>query len=89
MTVKDAAIFLEVSTTVVYGYIAQRRIPHYRLGMGQRGAIRLDLADVTAFKESRRVEALAAFPSRSLPAPPKRSLPSVSDLAALRRAGKL
>lgn len=86
MTVKDAARYLEVSPSIVYDLVAARRISHYRVGAGKRGAIRLDLADLQAYKASCRVEA------RTIAAPatpkPKNALPSLDEAAKAILAGK-
>lgn len=47
-----------LSPSLVYLWIEQRELPHYRLGgRGRRGRIVIDEADFTSFVTNRRVEA--------------------------------
>lgn len=56
MTVAEAARALEVSPDLVYRLCRAGQLGHTRIGLG-RGVIRLDHADVEAFRASRKVEA--------------------------------
>lgn len=46
-----------LSPSLVYSWIEQRQLPHYRLGgKGRRGRIVIDEADFAAFLACRKVE---------------------------------
>ena len=51
LTVKEAAELLKVSPGCVYQLIAERRIPHLRIGVG-RGCIRIRRQDLEQFLEN-------------------------------------
>ena len=55
MTVQDAAKFLAVSTSTLYGWVYQRRIPFVKVGR----SLRFELAELQKFIQSNR------FPARS------------------------
>jgi excisionase family DNA binding protein len=55
ITVLDAAKFLAVSTSTLYGWVYQRRIPFVKVGR----ALRFELAELQKFIQSNR------FPVRS------------------------
>jgi excisionase family DNA binding protein len=55
LTVKEAANFLAVSTSTLYGWVYQRRIPFVKVGR----ALRFELAELQKFIQSNR------FPARS------------------------
>lgn len=58
LTVKDVVDRLEgkVSTAMVYQWIDEERLPHYRLGGdGRRGKILVDEGDLNRFLEECRV----------------------------------
>ena len=55
ITVQDAAKFLAVSTSTLYGWVYQRRIPFVKVGR----ALRFELAELQKFIQSNR------FPARS------------------------
>jgi excisionase family DNA binding protein len=58
LTVKQAAERAGVSESLVYQWIEERRLPHYRLGgKGKRGKIGISPRDLDAFIQSLRVEA--------------------------------
>ena len=68
MTVFQAAERLGVSDSLIYQWCYEGRLPHYRVGgQGRRGHIRIDPADLDAFKQSLRVGG-PACPSASAPA---------------------
>jgi excisionase family DNA binding protein len=50
ITVQDAAKFLAVSTSTLYGWVYQRRIPFVKVG----GALRFELAELQEFVQSNR-----------------------------------
>ena len=52
MTAKEAAVKLEVSLSLLYQLIQEKRIRHRRIGgRNRRGAIRIDEDAIEAFKE--------------------------------------
>jgi excisionase family DNA binding protein len=51
LTVKEAANFLAVSTSTLYGWVYQRRIPFVKLGR----ALRFELPELQKFIQSNRV----------------------------------
>jgi excisionase family DNA binding protein len=53
MTVKEAAHFLSVSVSTLYGWAWQRRIPFVKVGR----ALRFDKADLEQFIRANRFEA--------------------------------
>ena len=55
ITVQDAAKFLAVSTSTLYGWVYQRRIPFVKVGR----SLRFELAELQKFVQSNR------FPVRS------------------------
>ena len=50
-TVREAARYLSVSVSTLYGWVHQRRIPFVKAGR----ALRFDLADLDRFIESNRI----------------------------------
>ena len=56
LTVKQAAEILGLSGREVYQLCYTHELPHYRLGV-KKSAIRIDPADVLAYKERCRVQA--------------------------------
>lgn len=55
LTVKETAERLKLSVGCVYQLIAERRLPHLRIGCG-RGAIRIREEDLSAFLDTCRVQ---------------------------------
>jgi excisionase family DNA binding protein len=55
ITVQDAAKFLAVSTSTLYGWVCQRRIPFVKVG----GALRFELAELQKFVQSNRFQVQA------------------------------
>ena len=55
ITVQDAAKFLSVSTSTLYGWVYQRRIPFVKVGR----ALRFELAELQKFIQANR------FPARA------------------------
>jgi len=55
MTVKEAAIFLAVSTSTLYGWVWQRRIPFVKVGR----ALRFQIAELNKFVQANSVRARA------------------------------
>jgi len=53
MTVREAASFLQISISTLYGWAWQRRIPFVKVGR----ALRFDKADLEEFVRSHRFEA--------------------------------
>ena len=53
ITVQDAGKFLAVSTSTLYGWVYQRRIPFVKVGR----ALRFELAELQKFIQSNRVSA--------------------------------
>ena len=53
MTIKDAARFLSVSVSTLYGWVWQRRISFVKVGR----AVRFDRRDLEKFVQANRVEA--------------------------------
>lgn len=51
LTVQDAAKYLAVSVSTLYGWVYQRRISFVKVGR----ALRFDLADLDRFVESNRI----------------------------------
>ena len=51
LTVQDAAKFLAVSTSTLYGWVYQRRIPFVKLGR----ALRFEMPELQKFIQSNRV----------------------------------
>jgi hypothetical protein len=57
LTVSQAAERAGVCPTIVYGWVAARLVPYYRIGSkGTRGKIFIEESDLTAYLESCRVE---------------------------------
>jgi excisionase family DNA binding protein len=56
MTVAEAAEWAGVSVTIVYGWVNDGELPHYRLGAkGRRGKISIGEDDLNAFLQARKV----------------------------------
>jgi len=55
ITVQDAAKFLAVSTSTLYGWVYQRRIPFVKVGR----ALRFELAELQKFIQANRFQARA------------------------------
>ena len=55
LTVKETAERLKLSVGCVYQLLAERRLPHLRIGCG-RGAIRIREEDLSAFLDGCRVQ---------------------------------
>ncbi len=55
ITVHDAAKFLSVSTSTLYGWVYQRRIPFVKVGR----ALRFELAELQKFIQANRFQARA------------------------------
>jgi excisionase family DNA binding protein len=55
ITVQDAATFLAVSTSTLYGWVYQRRIPFVKLGR----ALRFEMAELQKFIQANRFQARA------------------------------
>jgi excisionase family DNA binding protein len=53
MTVQEAANYLAVSVSTLYGWAWQRKVPFVKLGR----ALRFDIVDLEKFVQSNRVEA--------------------------------
>ena len=53
LNVRDASRFLAVSTSTLYGWVWERRIPYIKVGR----ALRFDRRDLETFIRSNRVEA--------------------------------
>ena len=52
ITVQEAATFLAVSTSTLYGWVYQRRIPFVKVGR----ALRFELAELKKFIQSNRFQ---------------------------------
>jgi len=63
LTVKETAELLKVSPGCVYQLIAERRLPHHRIGVG-RGCIRIRQQDLEQFVENCRVEVFSLVRSQ-------------------------
>jgi excisionase family DNA binding protein len=50
LTVQDAAKFLAVSTSILYGWVYQRRIPFVKVG----SALKFELTELQKFVQSNR-----------------------------------
>jgi len=50
MTVQEAATFLQISVSTLYGWVWQRRIPFVKVGR----ALRFQLADLEQFVQTNR-----------------------------------
>jgi hypothetical protein len=75
LTVKQSAAIAGISTGLVYVWVEQGVLPHFRLGRpGSRGAIRIAEADLRRFLDSMKQQArpqetsAAPPPSKSKPA---------------------
>jgi excisionase family DNA binding protein len=55
ITVQDAATFLAVSTSTLYGWVYQRRIPFVKVGR----ALRFEVAELQKFIQANRFQARA------------------------------
>lgn len=55
LTVQDAATFLAVSTSTLYGWVYLRRIPFVKVGR----ALRFELAELQKFIQANRFQARA------------------------------
>ena len=53
MTVREAANYLAISVSTLYGWAWQRKVPFVKVGR----ALRFDLSDLEKFVRSNRVEA--------------------------------
>jgi len=63
LSVTEAAERIGVSESLVYQWVEERRIPHYRLGgKGKRGKVMIAEADLSAFLASCRQEAKPEIP---------------------------
>jgi excisionase family DNA binding protein len=63
LSVIEAAERIGVSESLVYQWVEERRIPHYRLGgKGKRGKVMIEEADLSAFLASCRHEAKPDVP---------------------------
>jgi excisionase family DNA binding protein len=63
LSIRQVAQRAGVSLALVYRWCEERRLPHYRLGgLGRRGRIQVEEADLDAFLESCKVEAGALRP---------------------------
>lgn len=51
LTVQEAAAYLAVSVSTLYGWVYQRRIPFVKIGR----ALRFDTSDLAAFVDARRI----------------------------------
>lgn len=71
MTVREAAERLTPSRSEMYALIRAGRVAHYRVGLG-RGRVTLDEADLEAYRQSCRVEAVPEGRGRAatVPRPP-------------------
>ena len=56
LTVQEAARYMAVSVSTLYGWVWQRRIPFVKMGR----ALRFDLADLERFIETSRVKSSSA-----------------------------
>lgn len=57
LTVKQAAEVAQVSLSLIYAWVAEHRLAHYRVGRGgKRGQIRIESADLEAFLAALKVE---------------------------------
>ena len=65
LTPKQAAAHAGVSPQLIYQWTTvEKRLPHYRAGgLGKRGRILIDEADLEAFLASLRVEAAGRTPA--------------------------
>lgn len=61
ISVKEAAVRLGVSPSLVYALCASGRLNHYRVGVG-RGTIRIEEADLAAVKQTVSGRPDAALP---------------------------
>lgn len=67
LSVKAAAARAGVCVAIVYGWVAARVLPHFRVGaVGKRGKIVIAEADLDAFLQQLRVQAAEPEPN---PAP--------------------
>jgi excisionase family DNA binding protein len=58
LTVRQAAKRASVSSSLIYEWCAEKRLPHLRLGKkGRRGRVLIEETDLAAFMESCRVAA--------------------------------
>lgn len=73
LTVQEAAQFLAVSVSTLYGWVWQRRIPFVKIGR----ALRFDPRDLAAF-----VEANKHFPRKELSHSDSRTKPCYNTRAA-------
>ncbi len=83
LDVKEVAERLNVSESLVYGWIADGRLAHVRLGgRGRRGTIRVSEADLDAFLAGHKREALRqdALPVASAREPSLHRRPGAIDL---------
>lgn len=65
LTVAEAAEHAGVSPSLIYQWVTERRLAHYRPGgKGKRGKVLISPRDLDAFMESLRVEATGLPPHR-------------------------
>ena len=64
LTVREVAERLKVSQGCVYQLVAERRLPHFRIGLG-RGCIRVKDDDLQKFLEKCHVDEFSLCPDRS------------------------
>jgi excisionase family DNA binding protein len=80
MTVAEVARLLEVSPFTVYKLCERGLLAHHRVGT-RRGCIRIEAADIDAYRSSRRVEARPAEEAPENPRGPRRgSRPAIPDI---------
>ena len=78
LTVREAAKRAGVCPSLVYHWCSAKLLSHYRVGgMGRRGKIVIDDADLESFLQKFRVEAEVATP-KPPPRPPKLALKHLS-----------
>lgn len=58
LTVKEVAERLKVSAAMIYVLCNRGRLPHVRVGIGNRSTIRIEEADLEAYLEKGRAPAL-------------------------------
>jgi excisionase family DNA binding protein len=57
LSVREAADRAGVSPSLVYAWVQEHRLPHYRIGRGgKRGQIRIDPADLDTFLAALKVD---------------------------------
>lgn len=58
LTIKDLCEKFRVSPSVIYEKVANKEIPHIRLGSGPKAPIRFNEKDIEAWVESLQVKAI-------------------------------